>query len=320
MPEVLRIETTNACNNSCIFCGNRKMTRKINFIDEQIVHKALIQAYGMKIRKVQFYTIGEPFLHAELPKFISMAKDIGFEYIFTNTNGGFLTKSLFKEVIEAGVSSIAFSINAINKKDYELIHGKDNFDGALDNLIWLNQYRHNGKHNFNLYVSFIKTKFTSYPENEIRKFFADKCDEVRIMNVQNIGGFLPEIDTLSVDNSDIFWHYEIPCRLLFKSVIVTCEGYLTACSVDFQNYLVYADLNTEDMNISWNNDVMKNLRKRHLSGDVKNLICDNCANNSIAQPLPLMHEYATEFNVARIVYPCETHERIDDWRSKNGNC
>jgi hypothetical protein len=34
-----------------------------------------------------------------------------------------------------------------------------------------------------------------------------------------------------------------PCPYPFNSVVVTAEGLLTACCMDFENMLAYADLN-----------------------------------------------------------------------------
>jgi pyruvate-formate lyase-activating enzyme len=309
-PDVLRIEVTNGCNDRCIFCGNRKMSRPIGFIKEELVEKALKQSYEMGVRKVSFYTIGEPFLHPELSKFVAKAMSIGFQYSFTNTNGAHATQDSLRAVAKAGISSIAFSINAISPKDYLLIHGKNDFNTVIENLIWLRHYRENNDLDFHLYVSFIKTRLTNYDENEIREFFSDKCDEVRIQNVQNIGGFLPEIDLLGVDSSDLYFHYELPCRLIFKSIIVTCEGYLTACSVDYQNYLVYADLNDNDIPTAWQNNTISELRKQHLEGKVTGLLCDNCVNFSKENPNPLMHKYSTEFDMSKVLSSCEAKERI----------
>jgi uncharacterized radical SAM superfamily Fe-S cluster-containing enzyme len=87
-PDILRLEVTNVCNNRCLFCGNRKMSRPVGFIKESIVRKALLQAREMGIQKVSFYTIGEPLLHPDLATFVKMAKEQKFAYAFLNTNGG----------------------------------------------------------------------------------------------------------------------------------------------------------------------------------------------------------------------------------------
>jgi hypothetical protein len=155
---------------------------------------------------------------------------------------------------------------------------------------------------------------TNYNEDEIREFFSEVCDEVRIQNVQNIGGFCPEISVLGVDNSDLYFHYEIPCRIVFKSIVLTCEGYLTACSVDFQNYLVYADLNADNISSAWNNEIISTLRKQHLEKNVAGLLCANCADFSKDPPRPLISRYATNFDFGKILSSSELDSRIEKWK------
>src|SRR4051794_9443058 len=42
-----------------------------------------------------------------------------------------------------------------------------------------------------------------------------------------------------------------PCWMLFGRAHVTCEGYLTLCCVDYQNYLAVANLNDTTLQQAW---------------------------------------------------------------------
>ena len=44
-------------------------------------------------------------------------------------------------MIDAGCDSIKFSINANNKKEFEEVHGYDDFDKVTENLKWIFNYR-----------------------------------------------------------------------------------------------------------------------------------------------------------------------------------
>ena len=61
------IETSNACNHSCIFCAHQKMKRPVGRIKPEFVESVLRQAYDLGTREVGFYATGEPFLVPELP-------------------------------------------------------------------------------------------------------------------------------------------------------------------------------------------------------------------------------------------------------------
>ena len=83
----LLIEVTNACNNKCIFCANRIMTRKLGMIDSKLVYKVLQEAFELGTLEVGFYATGEPLLNKKIYDYIKKAKEIGYEYIYITTNG-----------------------------------------------------------------------------------------------------------------------------------------------------------------------------------------------------------------------------------------
>ena len=77
-------------------------------------------------------------------------------------------------------------------------------------------------------------------------------------------------------NIDIDNTFSLPCNYPFNSIVVTVEGYLTCCCMDFENFLAVADLNVVPLKEAWNNKYIKLLRKKHLMNDVESTICDNC--------------------------------------------
>ena len=46
-----------------------------------------------------------------------------------------------KIAIDNGLDSIKFSIHGGTKDTYKKIHGKDDFDRVIKNLIWVDEYR-----------------------------------------------------------------------------------------------------------------------------------------------------------------------------------
>ena len=82
----LHIELSNVCNHQCLFCANRKMSRKKGFIDEAFLKRILQEAYDEGFRDVGYYANGEPFVSPELDKYIGWAKQIGFSYVYIDTN------------------------------------------------------------------------------------------------------------------------------------------------------------------------------------------------------------------------------------------
>ena len=145
MPEYpkndLRLELSNVCNHTCLFCANRKMTRKKGFMDEGFLRRILQEAYDEGFYGVGFYANGEPFISPHFVEYIRWAKEIGYTYIYIDANGAAVGQEKIKEAIDAGLDSIKFSINGTNRETYELIHGWDDFDRVMENLKYTYQYK-----------------------------------------------------------------------------------------------------------------------------------------------------------------------------------
>ena len=192
-PKKLMIEVTNNCNSKCIFCGNCNMTRKRSFVSEKIVKKALEQGIVMGIRKVGFYTNGEPLLDKNIEKYIEYAKKNLYDYVYITTNGILANKNRVKALFDSGLDSIKFSINSIEKENYKNMQGVNCFEKVVENLRNTYYIKKSQYPNKKVYVSYVKTKMNNYKDDEIKHFFEEYCDGVLIQEVRNQGGLISKI-------------------------------------------------------------------------------------------------------------------------------
>ncbi len=285
------IETSNACNHACIFCAHQKMKRKIRKIDKNLVFDLLQQAYDLGTREVGFYATGEPFLVPELPDYIKRAKDIGYSYVYLTSNGSVATPERIRAVVDAGLDSIKFSINAPERRLYEFIHGKDDFDAVMEHLKYLNQYRNESGKEYKIFITGIMTRFTEEYKNDYYTVFDGLADEIVFKNVYNQGGYMPEIDTLLKCSTDDETFRR--CNLPFDAISVTCEGYLSVENADFEDMLIVADLNKVSLKDGWYGEKMKEVRKMFLEDNLDGTLCDGCVHHCLRPTKALMPEYAT---------------------------
>ena len=314
----LRIELSNICNHQCIFCANRKMTRKKGFIDEAFLKRILQEAYDSGFRGVGYYSTGEPFVSKNLKEYVGWAKQIGFQYVYITTNGAAVEFDKIKEVIDAGLDSIKYSINGVNRDTYILIHGKDDFDRVIDNLKKTYEYKQALGRKLNVFVSFAVTRYTEDGVEEFISKYKDYADDIITANVINMGGYVPEVNEylLTGNATDFAEGMTIPCYSLWNVFSVTWEGYLTACCADFQNYFIYADLNTTSIKEAWHCDVIKKLRKRHLNGDITGSPCISCVTKQLVKWTPVVEEYASLFDENQMFDMGDAEERIKVHKEK----
>ena len=286
------LELSNACNHACLFCAHQKMRRKVGKMAPKMVESVLRQAYELGTREVGMYATGEPFIVPELAEYVKLAKDIGYTYVYLTSNGSLATPERIRAVVDAGVDSVKFSINAPERKLYEFIHGRDDFDTVFEHLKYLNQYRRESGRSFKIYITGILTRYTEHTREDYFKVFDGLADQIVFKAVYNQGGYMPEIDHLlkCTDDKEQFRR----CNLPFDALCVTCEGYLSVENADFENMLIVADLNKVSLKDGWYGDKMKEVRRMFLDDCLEGTLCHGCVHHCQSPAQPLMPEYATD--------------------------
>ena len=283
------MELSNACNHACIFCTHQKMQRKVGFMDKSFAFDILRQAYDLGTREVGFYATGEPFLINDLADYVAKAKEIGYTYVYLTSNGALATPEKAKAVIDSGLDSIKFSINAPEKEMYAFIHGRDDFDTVMEHLKFINWYRKESGKNFKIYITGILTKFTEKMQDKYFEVFEGLADQIVFKKVYNQGGYMQEIDTLLRCESDDETYRR--CNLPFDAISITREGYLSIENADYENMLIVADLNKVSLKEGWYGDKMKEMRQKFMDNDLAGTICDGCVNHDCRAAKPISPEY-----------------------------
>ena len=272
------MELSSACNHACIFCAHNKMQRKVSKMDKAKGFDILQQAYDLGTREVGFYATGEPFLIPELPEYIAEAKRIGYTYVYLTSNGSLATPERIRAVIDAGLDSIKFSINAPQRKLYAFIHGHDDFEKVMQHLKYLNDYRRESGKSYKIYVTGILTRFTENLKDKYYEVFKGLADQVVFKYVYNQGGYMPEIDELLRCDCDD--EVRRRCNLPFDAISVTQEGYLSIENADYENMLIVADLNKVSLREGWYGEKMKDMRRRFIEDDLAGTLCDGCVHHT----------------------------------------
>lgn len=295
-PKNILIELSNICNHECIFCANSKMTRKKGEIDEEFLKRILKEAYSLGTREVGFYATGEPLIAENIAEYIRYAKDVGYTYVYITTNGALFNEQKIESIVDSGIDSIKFSINAGTEKTYKITHGKDNFNKVMKNLIYIDQYRKHKNVDLKLYISYVITKQNVNEVSDFKNYVENIVDDIVFVNARNQGGIMYEMnEDICVEDSK-YDKLKAPCSLPFNTLTVTYEGYLSSCCVDFQNYLTIADLKDTSLKCAWESDKFKEFRQRHIDNKLEHTMCYNCINNTKENIEPLTLEHCTEFN------------------------
>ncbi len=288
-PKIMLLELTNRCNHKCEFCFNSRANRKKADISENLLSRILKDAFQLGTREVGLYTTGEPFMFKNIEQTIQSAKNIGYNYVYMTTNGALATPDKTEKVIEAGLDSIKFSINAATKETYKLIHGKDDFVKVIKNLKFIRDFRDRGNIKLNIGVSFILTDINRKEKQYAEDRIGTIVDDLVFYEQGNQGGYMNKATLPQIIKTT-------PCSMIFNRFHVSCEGYFTLCCVDYQNYLAVADLNETSLYDAWASQSAIDMRNKHLSSNIEETLCYNCITGKDGDIKPLAPEYATLFH------------------------
>lgn len=290
-PPIVKIDICNTCNYSCVFCPQSKYTGKCGNIEDELCVKIIKDAYNAGAREICLSSTGEPLLNQNLEKYIILAKELGYRYVFFNTNGYLMNKERCESILETGVDSIKFSINAGSAESYKLVHGIDGYEKVIENLIYLSELRAKKQATCKLYVSYVAIKQTVDEFPALQSKLGAYVDDLIIMNANRRGGSIKEMDDRLFVGEDTY-SYQYPCSQLFNNIYVSAEGYVNICCQDFENLTVVADLHDMEIQDAWNCEKFVAFRKKYLAGDLANTLCMNCVYGKQEEVIPLNEEKA----------------------------
>jgi len=283
-PQCLNVELNNTCNQRCVFCSfhspyvknpAKPFHMSVDFA-KKILDKAKEQGIGKK--EIGLYSMGEALLHTGLEECVSYAKELGCPYVFLTSNGTLATPDRMRSLIDAGLDSIRFSINAADPDMYKKIHGTDHFNIVVENIKYLAEYRKQKNINISVSISSVITKKTKSNKRIIQEMFGNLVDEIIFIPVMDLSLLGNEIvEEYGIEQSVIKHGEPRICPMLFNSMYVGSNGNVRICCDSRAIDVTAGDLH-EDMDLlkAWHSETMVHYRNLHLKGDIKNSVCYGC--------------------------------------------
>ena len=288
-PKSVKIELTGRCNYRCGFCALR--TRKVQpkeDMDFEFFKRITREMKASGVEEIGVFYLGESCMNPDLlVKAIKHVKDIGIGYCFLTTNGSLLTPELAKEIMEAGLDSLKFSINASNEAQFKTVMGVKPrlYEDALNNLKSAKQIRDRLGFETKIYASSIK--YDGEQQKEMEKLLEERVypwvDEHYWLPLYSMGSMATQREKElgykpTAGNQGRLGNLRdpLPCWSTFSEGHVTASGSLSACCFDADERWSMADLNKVSFMTGWNSESFVKLREAHLKKDVKGTPCEEC--------------------------------------------
>lgn len=289
-PKSVKIEVSPRCNYRCGFCALRtRESQPKTDMDFDLFKRITTEMREAGVEEIGVFYLGESFMNAKLLiDCIRWCKtDLGFPYVFLTTNGSLCKGRFLHGVMEAGLDSLKFSINAADEQQFAEIVGVSPryFDIALANLALARRIRDENNFKCGIYASSIRYDGEQQLKMErlLRERVLPHVDEHYWLPLYSMGsiaeqreaelGFRP---TAGNQGRLEALRQPLPCWSAFTEGHVRADGGLSLCCFDSDGRFVVGDLTQNTFMECWNSAEFQRVRLAHLKGDVTGTVCEKC--------------------------------------------
>ena len=275
-PYVATIETSRNCNLTCRFCQTiqARSSFKREYLDYNVYRKFVDE--NPQVLFLFFAGNGEPSLHPELSGMIDYAKDRNIITVLL-TNG---TIALDETI---SPDFLVFSLDYLNREDYQSFKGRDYFDLCTRNIKDYN----NRKHKDTLtYLQFFIHEYEKVSREEFTTIARVLgCDSVILKYpIVYVDGF----DTESNLKRMLFLQSKstapLACSYIYYQAYLTAEGLIAVCCLDVNRDIVLGDCKVSTFSAIWNSPDFKSIREINRGdGNVLDL-CRHCPKSHERSP------------------------------------
>jgi MoaA/NifB/PqqE/SkfB family radical SAM enzyme len=134
LPRAISLVLSNQCNLKCVMCPYHSplftQNRKNDYFDDKRwMPVALVERLADELKDndepITFHMgeLDEPMLHPDLPAIVRMLAAVPHSTVHITSNGNLLSEKLGRELIDAGIKSLQFSVDAQTQETYKKIRG-----------------------------------------------------------------------------------------------------------------------------------------------------------------------------------------------------
>ena len=272
MKKKVNFDICTFCNHKCTFCSNSDPRT----IKEQTTLEDFKKVMANVARHVQITELGlsakgEVLVNKEFAKIVaSSKKDFNIPYVYFSTNGALLTQKKAVELLEAGIDSIKFSINALDASTYKNVHLVDDFDIVIQNFKDLLQLKHEKYPNLRIFISSVIDIDKESLTKRFEEIFGANFALVNGVSVYALG-YTPKFEVTSQKT------VTKKCKIPFDELYINSDGTLGLCCKDYFDSINFGSLIEHDFLDIYNSKEFADVRAMHEKSEFPdNHLCKNC--------------------------------------------
>ncbi len=289
-PIYIMLEQSFKCNYKCPSCvhGYKDKRDSVSLLTKKsmpwdLFERVILEGEEHNCPSLAVHNNDEPLLIKDLAKRIAFAKEHGFMDVIMTTNGVLFTEEKIREVIDAGVTKICFSVDALTEETYNIVRPTVSKGGekkyGIKKLFWAVEYALNYKEKKNLKLPMIRASYcvTSNNEHEIVPFIEKYSDLFDYIDIQPFCTYDdPKTEELVPKCASKVDNYH--CAAFWKYSIVRGDGDVLPCPNFWGAEVVMGNIYKNTLYDIFNSEAAKKMRSDYSKGIYTNPICQKCAN------------------------------------------
>jgi len=275
-PMMVVLSFVYVCNAKCPNCpyNNSDIRSRYNdalYMSEEIF-KLIADECGRYSCILRISGGGEPMLHPRAVEFLTYAKGKGCQ-IGLITNGSAFDENKLRALIESGIDTIEFSVDAGDEETYKNVRPGLDWNKLNKNVLTALDLREKLGIKTRIIVSVIKQKGVDVVQAE--RYWSKLVDKVQIRKFLTWGY---NDESRSADDSPYLPPEErIPCPWLFERLNIDSRGDVTLCGEDIAFKYKFDNIKNHTIKEIWLGPEFNAFRTKHLQGKGDQIhICSTC--------------------------------------------
>ncbi len=260
-PPYLQIEPSSVCNYRCVFCyeTDKTFTRKsagyMGHMTLDVFRRVVDEAAG----RVEFLSLasrGEPLLCPDIEPMLAYTRG-KFLNLKINTNASLLDEAKCHAILQSGVKTLVFSVDAAEEPLYSQLRVGGNLKRVAANI-----------------ERFCAIRSTQYRDSAL----ITRVSGVKVSNLQNLdamqqrwGALVDQVAFVEYNPWENTYQQPLngiatPCSDLWRRMFVWWDGKVNPCDTDYKSTLSVGNLGERGLGELWTGDAYDALRRAHLTG------------------------------------------------------
>lgn len=275
-PYVVFIDPCGACNLSCAFCpcntADFMNAARHKMMDMELFHKIIedMLAFEERVKVVNLYGFGEPLLNRHIAEMVRILKSRNVcREVRITTNGLLLTEELSRELVDAKVDMLRFSIEALNAEDYKRICKVDmDYEKLVQQISYLYQISRGTGTTVSVKTLNVALK-NDADANRFYDMFESISDCTYIQDTtqawSEFEAYVPEGNYEAGNVGDMMDKDKI-CSFPLTTMTIHSNGAVCVCPQDWKFATKYGEVQNTDLHNLWRSQKLRGMQKVHLQG------------------------------------------------------